>query len=61
MLIPDVNILVYAHDSHAREFEIARQWWERALIGAVAFGFARLGVTGATPLGSLFQRLLRVF
>ncbi|MGA2592640.1 MAG: TA system VapC family ribonuclease toxin [Bryobacteraceae bacterium] len=31
MLIPDVNILVYAHNSRAREHVQARDWWEKTL------------------------------
>jgi len=28
VLIPDVNILIYAHNSRAREYAQARDWWE---------------------------------
>jgi predicted nucleic acid-binding protein len=31
MLIPDVNILIYAHNSRAREYAQARDWWENTL------------------------------
>jgi toxin-antitoxin system PIN domain toxin len=31
VLIPDVNILVYAHNSRAREHTQAREWWEETL------------------------------
>jgi len=31
MLIPDVNILVYAHNSRARQHAQARDWWEKTL------------------------------
>jgi len=29
--MPDVNILVYAHNSRAREHTQAREWWEETL------------------------------
>ena len=31
MLIPDLNILVYAHNSRARGHAEAREWWEKTL------------------------------
>lgn len=50
MIVPDVNLLIYAHDTQAPHHEHARTWWEAALNGrrrvgvpwAVAFGFIRL-------------------
>lgn len=50
MLIPDVNLLVYAYNSDAPEHQAARTWWEAALsdrgqVGlpwAVLLGFVRI-------------------
>lgn len=50
MIIPDVNILIYAHNSDAPEHERARSYWERAVAGpepvgidwTVALAFVRL-------------------
>ncbi len=50
MIVPDVNLLVYAHNEAAPPHEAARVWWERLLteqqpVGlpwAVTFGFIRL-------------------
>ncbi|HVS14004.1 MAG TPA: type II toxin-antitoxin system VapC family toxin [Thermoanaerobaculia bacterium] len=50
MILPDVNLLVYAHDELAPLHQPARAWWERALSGresvalpwAALFGFIRL-------------------
>ncbi len=50
MLIPDVNILVYAYNSNSPHYERARAWWETTLqqplpVGlpwAVAVGFIRV-------------------
>ena len=33
MIIPDVNLLIYAHDSSAPYHTPARKWWEAALSG----------------------------
>ncbi len=50
MIIPDVNILIYAHNTAVPEHDLARHWWESALNGteqigldwAVLLGFVRL-------------------
>lgn len=59
MIIPDVNLLVYAHNESAQQHDRARQWWEDLMtrqqpIGlpwAVALGFVRL-VTHSSVLMS---------
>ena len=50
MIIPDVNLLVYAYHDGAPQHDAARQWWEGLLNGqesvgipwAVAMGFVRI-------------------
>jgi len=50
MIVPDINLLLYAHNSAAPLHQPARKWWEDLLtreqpVGipwAVAFGFLRL-------------------
>lgn len=50
MILPDVNLLVYAHNRGVPEHESARTWWEMTVNGAepvgldwaVALGFVRL-------------------
>ena len=50
MILPDVNLLVYAHDETSKHHARARQWWENQLNGqrlvglswAVVLGFIRL-------------------
>ncbi|MFW5686461.1 MAG: type II toxin-antitoxin system VapC family toxin, partial [Spirochaetota bacterium] len=50
MIVPDVNLLVYAYNGDAPHHEAARTWWEEVLNGqadvglawAVAMGFIRL-------------------
>ena len=50
MIIPDVNLLVYAYEDRSQDHLEARQWWESVLYSAdmigipwaVALGFIRL-------------------
>ena len=44
MILPDVNLLIYAHDTAASRHEAARQWWDSALSGdePVALAWATL-------------------
>lgn len=53
MIVPDLNVLIYAHIKGARQHAVALSWWEDLLSGSeevgivspVALGFVRL-VTG---------------
>lgn len=38
MIIPDVNILVYAYDSTSPWHERASEWWRQTLIGSESVG-----------------------
>lgn len=50
MIVPDINLLVYAYNTGAPHHVAARRWWERLINGAervgvpwvVATGFVRL-------------------
>jgi toxin-antitoxin system PIN domain toxin len=50
MIIPDVNLLVYAHNAGVPEHDEVKRWWEATVNGAepvglawaVALGFVRL-------------------
>jgi toxin-antitoxin system PIN domain toxin len=50
VIVPDVNLVVYAHNADAPDHAAAREWWEELLNGvepvalpwAVAIGFVRL-------------------
>lgn len=50
MILPDINLLLYAYNRQAPQHELARDWWEsvlngRELIGIpheVALGFVRI-------------------
>ena len=51
MIVPDINLLLYAYDDACREHAQARAWWESLLSSAtpvglawvVALGFIRIG------------------
>ena len=38
MIVPDVNVLIYAHDSSSPWHKRARAWWESCLAGSEAIG-----------------------
>ena len=50
MILPDINLLLYAHDSSGTQFRPAMKWWQRCLDGpepvglpwVVILGFIRL-------------------
>lgn len=54
MIVPDVNLLLYAYDSRSPFHDRARAWWRDCLsrsepVGlthAVVFGFVRVGTSG---------------
>lgn len=46
MIVPDVNLLVYAHDVQAPGHSAARQWWESTLNSSVRVGLAWVVVLG---------------
>jgi uncharacterized protein len=40
MILPDVNVLVHAHNSDSGVHEAARSWWDECLAGPEGVGFA---------------------
>lgn len=50
MILPDLNLLLYAYNPHMAQHDAARGWWERTMNGdeligiplEVAFGFIRV-------------------
>jgi hypothetical protein len=46
MILPDVNLLVYAYDSSSRHHEEARKWWEDRLNGSQMVGLSWVAVLG---------------
>jgi uncharacterized protein len=46
MLLPDVNVLVYAHRQDGPEYPLYRPWLEKVLSADAAFGMADLVLSG---------------
>jgi len=46
MIIPDINLLVYAHNDQAPEHAKARAWWEATLNGRVPVGIPWISMSG---------------
>jgi toxin-antitoxin system PIN domain toxin len=40
MILPDVNVLVHAHNADSAVHVAARQWWDGCLAGSEGVGFA---------------------
>ena len=40
MILPDVNVLVHAHNSDSAVHETARDWWDNCLSGSEGVGLA---------------------
>jgi len=50
MIIPDANVLIYAHDEASPWHAKARRWWEAVLSGAEPVGIAWIAVLAVTRL-----------
>jgi len=50
MVIPDVNLLLYAADSQSRFHAGARNWWHRTLRGSVSVGLCAPVIFGYVRL-----------
>jgi uncharacterized protein len=46
VIVPDINLLVYAHNDQAREHEAAKCWWEDCLNGSIFIGLPWVVVAG---------------
>lgn len=46
MILPDINLLLYAHDSRGANFPAASAWWQRCLDGPEPVGLAWVVVLG---------------
>ncbi len=50
MIIPDINLLIYAHDAEAPRHAPARAWWEDAINGREPIGLPWVVITGFVRL-----------
>lgn len=46
MILPDINILIYAHDETSKNHAEARQWWEEQLNGTQMIGLSWVVLLG---------------
>ena len=46
MILPDVSILVHAHNSESPRHAAARQWWDGVLAGSIGIGLAWVTILG---------------
>ncbi len=46
MIIPDINLLVYAHDSEFSRHGEVRDWWEELMNGSGSVGLAWIAMLG---------------
>ena len=59
MIVPDVNLLVYAHNEDAPLHAPARSWWEGCLSGTESVGLSWLVILGFVRLTSNRIMLVR--
>ena len=46
MIIPDVNLLLHAHDSEFQRHRAAREWWESLMNGTGSVGLPWVSILG---------------
>jgi len=46
LIIPDINLLVYAHDSEFPRYGEVRDWWEELMNGSGSVGLAWIAMLG---------------
>jgi toxin-antitoxin system PIN domain toxin len=59
VIVPDINLLVYAHNETAPQHEPARRWWEACLSGTESVGLSWLVVIGFLRVTGSRQALAR--
>lgn len=52
MVIPDLNLIIYAHDPHSARHAAALQWWEELLNSGRPVGLAWITILGFVRLST---------
>ncbi len=59
MIVPDLNLLLYAHDAGAEHHESAKRWWEDQVNGPISIGLPWVVTTGFMRLMTHARSLYR--
>lgn len=59
MILPDVNVLVHAHNTDSPVHDRARRWWEACLAGSEGVGLAWVTILGFVRVTTNRKILLR--
>ena len=59
MIVPDLNLLIYAHNDEASQHVAARRWWEGLLSGQERVGLPWVVITGFVRLMTHPQSVAR--
>lgn len=59
MILPDVNLLIHAHNSDSPMHDQAREWWDRCLAGTEGIGLAWVALLGFIRISTNRRILLR--
>jgi toxin-antitoxin system PIN domain toxin len=59
MIVPDVNLLIHAHNSDSPVHGAARRWWENLLNGTQPVGLAWVAILGFIRISTHRQILAR--
>jgi toxin-antitoxin system PIN domain toxin len=46
MILPDINLLIHAHNLESPRHEVAREWWDGVLAGSEGVGLAWVTILG---------------
>ena len=52
MIVPDINLLLYAYDAGSPFHSKAAAWWQRSLSGTEPVGLAQVAVFGFVRIGT---------
>lgn len=61
MILPDVNVLIHAHDQDSPDHEKARRWWKSCLAGTTGIGLAWVTILGFVRITTHRRILPRPF
>jgi toxin-antitoxin system PIN domain toxin len=59
MILPDVNVLIHAHNSDSPVHDRARAWWDECLAGTAGVGLAWVVLLGFVRISTNRKILLR--